>query len=341
MNWKNAPIARVASIPGAMDLSLEEVALLGGLWKLTQKTPHKVFCWAYFDAAFGLSVSKARTRLARLEKAGLLVRQMVGERRSDAVGSQIQLTEMGKDLLRVLAPLLAQPEVSARPSALSPVSLPPATTQSELVPGRLADYPAMFQQAILKMGIDVARLVRGAIEAGQLLSAEQGRGAGLDVPQTSALNDALLKHGPARQSLKVEKAIGSSESRREEMLGTRVEAAPTSSIQEARAAGVPMPELAVGEGDGAAPIASMVAAEAASRYRKALCGRSPDMVAERLNEIVWSCTEGPLSDFGAPVKRVRVALSLLQAGRWETPKGYDAVRAVRAFKPALSELRSQ
>lgn len=343
MDWKNAPIARVASIPGAMELSLEEVSLLAGLWKLTQKAPHKIFCWAYFESAFGLTVSKARTRLSKLERAGLMTRRMVGSRPSDALGSMIELTQMGKDLLRTLAPLLAQPSEhrvpeapTSRPLGVSPLD---ATRTDGLRPAPFSSFPPAFQQGVLKLGMAAARAVKAAVESGRYVDEEEGRAVGLDKAACRALNDAIRKFAPVEQGVDFAGALSSRDLAHGD--ATLVEAADDAAVERAAADGLALPALAPTALSGAEPIARLVIAEAAARYRKALCGRTPGMIADRFNEIVWSCTEGPLADFGAPLKRVRVALRLLGSGRWETPIGFDPMAARRVFVAPLPALRSQ
>ena len=343
MDWRNAPISRVAKIPGAMELTLEEVSLLGGLWKLVQKAPAKVFCWAYFENAFGLTVSKARTRLARLERAGLLNRRMVGDRPSDALGSTIEITPMGKDLLRTLAPLLAQPQSNIEATAQNrTVSAADATPPPARPTGqRITDYPEAFQKGVMKLGAPVARIVNRALDEGRAITREEAVDAGMPGGAADALNAAIEQHRPRNEATHAIGVMGQGGGGEGGAAWTKEIPASESDVVAAREAGVPVPELVVPEDHGVRPIAQLVVAEAAKRYRALLCGRTAAGIAERLNELVWSCTSGPLADFGAPVKRVRVGLKLLAAGRWETPIGYVSGASIRAFEPALSGLRSQ
>ncbi len=263
---------------------------------------------------------------------------MIGERRSEATGSQITVTPRGKDLLRALAPLLAQPVKQVLSEQTSPVLSVEDTGRDVLTPKTFGEYPVVFQRAILKMDIRVARMVKRVIEAGRLIEEGEGAEVGLSLSVVGALNQAIMKYAPkahvssaSAASCRIENEVNK---------GTLVPAASDDAVDDAKRSGLRLPALEEGQG-GVTPIASMVVAEAVVRYRKTLCGRSPTMVANRFNEIVWSCTEGPLADFGVPVKRVRIALSLLQAGRWETPKGYDFLRASKPFKDGLSDHRSE
>jgi len=336
MEWKNAPISRASAIQGAMDLTLEELVLLAGLWKLTHKNPSKIFCWAYFESSFGLSVSKARTRLARLERAGLVLRSMLGSRPSDALGSRIDVTPMGKDLLRILAPILrSEPVGQGRAGAgAAEAVIAPAAVKAPAAPGVFADYPIVFQQAVLKLGIGAARAVKAAIERGGSLSDADLADTPLPPGAAAQLNEAMRRYAPSNTAAPL--VVGSNGGETE----TLVPAAHDDAIRIAIDAGAAIPAISACAPDAVRPIADLVRVEISARYRSLACGTRATSAVKQLDELVWSCTQGPLADFGAPIKRVRVGLKLMALGRWETPIGYVPSASTAVFDRGLRALRN-
>lgn len=105
--------------PNLGALRLDDLDLIDRLGRAFEKAERRVLSWAYFAKVLATTVSKARTRVAVLEAAGLLSHQSLRS------GNVYFMTDKGQQVLRALR---------AVPSHAAPRHTPEALPQSEPEP---------------------------------------------------------------------------------------------------------------------------------------------------------------------------------------------------------------
>lgn len=255
------------------------------------------------DAFAGGSVAKARTVVARLVEAGLLMHTATARAREVARRLSVDLTEEGRALV---ASLSAQPEASASSSA--------APTPSASVDARVR--PALpltpeEHRALDNLPARLAEEIATAAAAGTDPDLDRWVRAGA-LPEDRA---ARIESHLARRVAHLASTAVAAQSR-PRIEETRVPLAGPEAIDAARAQGYDVPEVEAGvAGEEVARYARHLLAEACARAPKAL-----RTLRERLGEIAFACVSGELADLGHTSRRVRTALKLVREGRWRTPK---------------------
>lgn len=297
-----APLSSlIADHPAIATLSLAEISTLWRLGCAAKK--NRVLTYAWFQTVFGLTVSQARSRVARLCAAGVLERILVGTR-TRPEGHRYTLTTAGIRLCQMLAPALARPDTAAgqggrevQASAPAPVDLLPRL--SEKARATLATLPPAPRSAIEES------LAAGRHPDYELLAA-----MGLSDQLATSLHNVIDRLLDQTTPLVKEGTDA-----------TRLAAPTPEQVERARALGVPVPRITAAREGAAqwAETAQLILSEAAVRHSDLL--RQGKLLG-RLPELLWATLSGSLADYGPPLLRVRVALRLLALGRWSTPKGF-------------------
>lgn len=297
--------AAITAAPDLCNLTLLEMSMLNRL----ATAGNRVLTYAWFATAFanlGVTVARARTRLAHLEKLDLLRSCVVG-RGEQTEGKRYRLTERGE---RLVGSMHAAAATTTECEPASDKTSAPRNIYALISEKGRAQLAACLPTGVHALLVD--RLSRGEHPDWETIEPLLGAALARDVHAFIERKLSEPMETPVR-----------AQSHSEETLRP----APTEAqIESLKLRGIVVPDVVASspEGEGVAEAARLFIMEAAVRAPQLLARGNLRRV---LPEVLWAILRGPVADYGPLLKRVRCALRWIMGGRWTTPKGFKPAEA--------------
>lgn len=335
-----SPYAAVLSdCPGIEHLSLGRLVAFMRLGTMIQRHPGKLVSYPYLAKVMQVSSGAVRGCIENLVTLGLVRKTIQGGSATSGqrycAGTIYRLTPVGERLQSFAQGLMCPRSTVTATTTSSRQS--PGTTETGRAgqgtppPTRIEDLAPTTQARIAAWPADAQAHIRAALAAGHPPSPPVLATAGLDFDTAMQFASFIAnKQSPvvAPDLNTPDLTSDPDETPDTQHAPTRVgHADATASEQSALEHGLTLPSITASAScaddlQAVLPYADLVMHEAAVRYRKVL--RDPGrFVSETLPQVLWAITKGSLADYGSPIKRIRVALSLVWNGRWGCPRGFD------------------